>query len=287
MLGWVSLTGLAWMGELWARRLFPEQAHPIPWVGIFLVGEWHLAWASGSGMETILFALVILLLFWWISRFPRFPFWAGLICGLCVWIRPDGLTLAGPVGFMVVLSARDGASRVRGLLLAASGILAGVAPYFLFNLALGGSGWPNTLYAKQAEYAIRQQTPYLHALWPADQLTPGWGGHRTIAGIFGECLDGLGSETMGDPGGSPVVDRLQRHLRGGPAGRLPAWTLLDAGDGGLFRAGNGRYPGIDPADEYSRVAAAPAAGLGLNFGHQLGFILRAGRRRVRAGCGDY
>ena len=161
LLGWISLAGLAWMGELWGRSLFPTQTHSTPWFGIFLAGEWHLAWASGSGMETVLYALVILLLFWWISRFPLSTFWAGLICGLCVWIRPDGLTLAGPIGFVVVLSARDWNSRVKGLLLAAGGILVGVAPYLLFNLALGGSGWPNTLYAKQAEYAIRQQEPYL------------------------------------------------------------------------------------------------------------------------------
>ena len=162
LLGWVSLTGLAWVGELFGRSLYPKNTYSsFPWIGIFLAGEWHLVWAAGSGMETVLFALVILWLFWWISRFPRATFWAGLICGLCVWLRPDGLTLAGPIGFVVVLSTPDWKTRGKGLLLALGGILIGVLPYLLFNQALGGNWWPNTLFAKQAEYAIRLNEPYL------------------------------------------------------------------------------------------------------------------------------
>lgn len=161
LLGWASLAGLAWIGELFGRNLFPKTGSSIPWIGVFLAGEWHLVWASGSGMETVLFALVILLLFWWISRFPLVTFWAGFICGVSIWLRPDGLTLAGPIGFVLALNASDWKTRGRGLLLALGGILIGGAPYLFFNQALGGNWWPNTFFAKQAEYAIRLQEPYL------------------------------------------------------------------------------------------------------------------------------
>ena len=33
----------------------------LPWAGIFLVGEWHLVWAAGSGMETAWMGALVLL----------------------------------------------------------------------------------------------------------------------------------------------------------------------------------------------------------------------------------
>ena len=85
-----------------------------PWIGILLAGEWHLVWAAGSGMETGLYAFLALLVFWLLARQRTPPLIAGLVCGLAVWVRPDGLTLIGPVLFVAVLSHSGWRTRLQG-----------------------------------------------------------------------------------------------------------------------------------------------------------------------------
>jgi len=76
----------------------------------------------------------------------------GLLAGLSVWVRPDGLTLLGPILFVVFLQEKTVQTRSRALLnvIIGFGVLFGF--YLLFNLALSGTPMPNTFYAKQAEY---------------------------------------------------------------------------------------------------------------------------------------
>ncbi len=159
-LGWVSLTCVAWMGNRIGFHLSQPGGSRLPWIGILLAGEWHLVWAAGSGMETALYAFISLLIFWLLTR-DRIPtFFAGLVCGVCTWIRPDGLTLIGPVIFTVFLTCSSWRDRMLGSFQALVGLLIGLVPYLTFNHALGGAWWPNTFFAKQAEYAIRLQEPF-------------------------------------------------------------------------------------------------------------------------------
>jgi hypothetical protein len=140
-------------------------------------------------METLLFALVILIALVWLaglmsgedenldptegiapdpafqsSSLPTFHFsrsWLGLgaLVGLSVWLRPDGVTLLGPFGFVLLLGSRRWREKFHIAMIFALGFLIFAAPYLIFNRTLAGSWWPNTFYAKQAEYAILQRLP--------------------------------------------------------------------------------------------------------------------------------
>jgi len=77
----------------------------------------------------------------------------GLLAGLSVWVRPDGLTLLGPILFTAFFQETTFKARRNVLvkLFIGFGIL--FVFYSLFNLALSGKGvMPNTFGAKQAEY---------------------------------------------------------------------------------------------------------------------------------------
>ncbi|MFH1634070.1 MAG: hypothetical protein ABIG63_08670 [Chloroflexota bacterium] len=62
LLGWASLWALGALGVYTFQLLSPQHQRVAPWAGALLVVEWHLVWAAGSGMETLLFALVVTLL---------------------------------------------------------------------------------------------------------------------------------------------------------------------------------------------------------------------------------
>jgi hypothetical protein len=165
-LGSVCLFGLAFVGEAMLRRLLPEPAPVVPWAGIFLLGEWHFAWAAVSGMETLLTAGVFLLVLWRASA-AHGRTWGvvGLLIGLSVWLRPDGITLLGPAAFVLFFTARGWRERLQGLGWLVGGAALFFGPYLLFNLLVQGAVWPNTFYAKQAEYAeLRENIPLLARL---------------------------------------------------------------------------------------------------------------------------
>jgi hypothetical protein len=160
-LGWICLVGIAYFGNRFGEQLFAAKPERLPWIGLLLIGEWHLVWAAASGMETGLYACLSLVVFWLLSGEKVPAFSAGLVCGLMVWVRPDGLTLIGPVIFVSALSQSTWRARVQKASWGFAGLLVGLAPYLAFNRLLGGTWWPNTFYAKQAEYAIRLQEPLL------------------------------------------------------------------------------------------------------------------------------
>jgi hypothetical protein len=123
------------------------------------VGEWHLVWAAVSGMETLLMALLVLVFFGLMSA--KQPRWllAGLLIGVAVWVRPDGLTLLGPLGLLLVSTNESVPDKLKHAGLAILGFAVPVGLYLLFNWRVAGSIWPNTFYAKQAEYASLLQVP--------------------------------------------------------------------------------------------------------------------------------
>lgn len=161
-LGSLSLFGLALVGETFFRVHAPDADRSIPWAALFLIGEWHLIWASVSGMETLLAAFFVLLVLASISR-ARGKGWLviGSLIGAGVWVRPDAITLIGPAGFCLLLVEPSLRRRLGSLAWLAAGLLLAFMPYLLFNLAVQGSLWPNTFYAKQAEYAVLRDTTIL------------------------------------------------------------------------------------------------------------------------------
>jgi len=185
-LGGISLLGIGLSGEAYLHRQFPDLRSGFPWLGIFLIGEWHLVWASVSGMETALYCLFILLVLLIVSRKSVCPWQVGLLAGISVWIRPDGITLLGPIFFVLFLSTETWRYKMTNLAKGLAFFLLPFIPYLLFNHILSGSWWPNTFYAKQAEYAILTQTPLAQRLLSLFSLPMIGAGILLLPGFFAE-----------------------------------------------------------------------------------------------------
>lgn len=164
VLGALILWALAMLSEAAVEAWVPAYRPRFPWAGTFVALEWHLVWAAGSGMETLLAALLATFVLIQIAGGSRHHFGLGLLIGLSVWVRPDGVTLLGPAAVAALLGASGWGRRLRALGSLGIGFGSLFALYLLFNLALAGSPWPSTFYAKQAEYAVYQQMPLLRRL---------------------------------------------------------------------------------------------------------------------------
>ena len=98
-LGLVLQTLTAWAACRLASRLWPQQAKVALFAGLFCALEWHLVWAAFSGMETILFILLALLLMEQCSNLKsqisnlKSTMTIGLLGGLLTVTRPEGIVL--------------------------------------------------------------------------------------------------------------------------------------------------------------------------------------------------
>jgi len=88
----------------------------------------------------------------------------GLLTGLSVWVRPDGLTLLGPAVLAILFAEKNNSDRTHALVRYFIGFGSMFVPYLLFNLRLSGTPMPNTFYAKQTEYAAWQAEPLWYRL---------------------------------------------------------------------------------------------------------------------------
>ncbi len=191
---WTYLWGAIWLAATaWmVYRLLLRLADLVPWTasvsphlaalaaGLLCAVEWHLVWAAGSGMETLMFAALSLALLDALFKQAGRPaqrlaslaqeekfvgaVGLGLLAGILVLTRPEGVILAGLVlAITAIWPLPRGRVEIRSRLLAtaAAVILFAVilAPYVAFNLRSGGSPWPNTFYAKQAEYQLDLSLP--------------------------------------------------------------------------------------------------------------------------------
>jgi len=160
------LLGLnAWLVYRLTLNVWPEHRISAGLAGIFVALEWHLAWAAASGMETLLFSAFVLSVFVIgsldLERRGRLALWMGGLVGLSVLARPDGLTL---LPFAVGYTVFQRPYRLRHSLACLAGFAVTFSLYLAFNQWLGGSLWPNTFYAKQAEYAVLRTAPLLARL---------------------------------------------------------------------------------------------------------------------------
>ena len=187
-LGWALLWSLTSNGYLGFQQLAPGKVNWAIWAGVFLGLEWHLVWAAASGMETLLFAWLVLLVLWLLVTVERkrhdqqisqldglqteLWVWLGIgaLVGLSGWVRPDGITLLGPILFAIVLMERKIPRILRIAIILFAGFLVIFGPYLVFNRVLAGAWWPNTFYAKQAEYRIYQEIPFVMRLIEQFQL---------------------------------------------------------------------------------------------------------------------
>jgi len=155
--GFFILWGTAITGSILFEKIAPEKGAYKLIAGGLIAAEWHLVWSALSGMETILLILVLLIFFCWLMD-KRENWWLpGILIGLSIWVRPDGLTLLGPAAMSLLLRGYPLKKLLKKLLAFAAGTLLFFGPYILFNWLVSGDVWPNTFYAKQAEYeALRQ-----------------------------------------------------------------------------------------------------------------------------------
>ncbi len=168
----IAFLGLSgWQMARLARRLFPARRWLPLLIGAAVVGEWHLVWAAASGMETVLFVWLSILLVERFAAWSKTPsarqmFALGIIGGLLTLTRPEGIGLAGLVGLAFLA---DGFSRrkipVARLAAFGAGVVLPLIPYFAFNFITSGLIFPNTFYAKQREYAILLNNVPLWKRW--------------------------------------------------------------------------------------------------------------------------
>ncbi len=119
----------------------------------FVALEWHMVWAAVSGMEITLFsflsflAMALFLHGWPFSGRSTFRMAGmGLLLGVLCLVRPEGLLLGGLFLPAILLrSPRKAAAFGAGLAIP-------LASYGAFNYYLSGTPFPNTFYAKAAEY---------------------------------------------------------------------------------------------------------------------------------------
>lgn len=162
----------------------------------FLSLEWHMVWAAVSGMEITLFSFLSLLSM--ALCLKEWPFQGrstlritgmGLLLGLLCLVRPDGLIL-GALLFLAFLSKNP----LKAVVFAGGMALCLVA-YGAFNFHLSGNFFPNSFYAKAAEYReLVEKFPLWVRIWQV--AAPALVGAQVmlIPGMFWGALKGLSQE---------------------------------------------------------------------------------------------
>lgn len=155
-----------------SRQALPTVHHAPLLTGLAVILTWHHIWAAASGMETMLFSSLTLLLIWLAWREADASEQRGRIAlrgalfgaatGFITLARPEGVLLGGLVAILLVLLRPQG---WRGLLLwggaSAVAFALVLTPYLLLNLQLTGGLLPDTASAKFEQHAILLQLPYL------------------------------------------------------------------------------------------------------------------------------
>lgn len=202
VLGITSLT----LGAVFAARVGEQLFPKIPFsgwaTGLSILLTWHLVWAAASGMETMQFMALSLLVIWLafrelderISPQPKHIVFRGAALGaaggLLFLTRPEGILLVGLAGLLALLSF--GFNDWQRYFLWASGVgicwLVVVAPYVAYNYNLTGDLLPSTAAAKIAENAPARAesilTRYAKMLAPLSAGAQLMGLPGIVAGIW-------------------------------------------------------------------------------------------------------
>ncbi len=161
-LGALALFGLAWATGALVERWLEDMDDRLRGAASLLAGcavitEWHLTWASLSGMETALFVFLSMLLLLGVGR-NWHPAWLGVVAAVLTCTRPEGAVLAFLVAVALALKPHSvmQSSRQRwySLLLYLGVYVLGLAPLLVLNEVASGHLLPSTFYAKGVYYAL-------------------------------------------------------------------------------------------------------------------------------------
>jgi hypothetical protein len=157
---------------------------------LLLVLDWHLLWSSASGMETILYCFLCLLIFWLLLAEKKW-LWVGCLCGLIIWVRPDGITLLGPVLLILGWKLLQKQAKFSDLIQLILPLLVLVFLYGWLNYSLSGKYFPNTFYSKQFEYAGALSLPLWRRLGQAFLVPMVGGGLFLIPGFINSIKNAI------------------------------------------------------------------------------------------------
>ncbi|MBK8550857.1 MAG: tetratricopeptide repeat protein [Ignavibacteria bacterium] len=125
--------------------------------GIFIMDKW-MNFIAGSGMETTMYILILILCAYFYKKRSAVPF--AVMLGLIMWTRPDGVAFIAAVIVDYILLLIYSRGQLNPILFSGSDlkkiiiIFAGILGlYFLMNFALSGSLLPNTYNAKLTYYS--------------------------------------------------------------------------------------------------------------------------------------
>ncbi len=167
---WTILLGIVFLGTsgIMTQRVTTHlisDSRVANWFApLLVILEWHLVWAAASGMEIVLFVFLALAL---VESFfaKRHALVVGLLAGLLVLTRPDGVVLVALIGLGLVLRALQEPKEFLKIVVFGVVCLFLLVPYAWFNLQTSGTLLPNTFYAKSAEYAELTTQTNFFARW--------------------------------------------------------------------------------------------------------------------------
>lgn len=123
--------------------LFISNSHIISFFSsLICILEGHLLWASLSGMETIFFTFLIILITYLYLKTKRL-YLVSFLSGILTLTRPEGAIL-----FFVILIDLIRNYNFKKVIFSILIYSITLSPWFIFNLALSGNLFPNTFYAK-------------------------------------------------------------------------------------------------------------------------------------------
>jgi hypothetical protein len=180
LLGAVLLVSTGWVTYRLSNHLFPGSRWAPLLTGAFCVLEWHLVWAAFSGMETLLFTFLALLV---VERHlaGENPMRVGALSGLLTLARPEGLALLVLLVLDTFWRRTSGIRRFswghapKSVSLLIVGFALPVVPYLALNLSVSGNLFPNTFYAKQAEYGRLLGAVPIWSRWARAAFAPAVG----------------------------------------------------------------------------------------------------------------
>ncbi len=142
-------------------------------VTAILISDKWLNFISGSGMETTMYIFILVSTTYFYKKRLTIPF--AVFLGLILWTRPDGVAFIAAIFIDYLIQIKlsksnkeivlfDKKSLIKILII--SGIIVGI--YFIMNLLLSGSLFPNTYNAKLTYYTpeFRSRSSFLkYEVW--------------------------------------------------------------------------------------------------------------------------